>query len=46
MYKEYRPFSIFRKCADKRSLVKCFLISMLFITDKYFSHPKLLLKRT
>jgi hypothetical protein len=28
------PFSILRECADKRSLVKCFLISMLFITDK------------
>jgi hypothetical protein len=39
------PFSILRECAAKRSLVKCFLISMLFITDKYFSHPKLLLKR-
>jgi hypothetical protein len=35
------PFSILRECADKRNLVKCFLISMLFITDKYFSRSKL-----
>ena len=29
------PFPIFRECADKRSLVKCFLISILFTTYNY-----------